>query len=188
MNAGQNCCGVERVLVYESLYDDFVIKAEQLVESLRQNYPLEEDVDVGAMVMPAQLEIIQELVDDAVDKGARCLVGGVLNLELEGLFYLPTLLVDVTPEMNIANQEVFGPVMTVMKVANDSDEACVGLVNDCAYGLGSSVFSSNQKRAVKLGERIRAGMTTINDFAVNYMVQTLPFGGIKNSGFDRFQF
>jgi acyl-CoA reductase-like NAD-dependent aldehyde dehydrogenase len=187
MNAGQNCCGVERVVVYESKYDELVSKVEPLVSALRQNHPLSDDVDVGAMVMPAQLDIIQELVDDAVEKGARLLVGGRRNEALEpGLFFEPTLLVDVTPDMKIAQEEVFGPVMTVMRVPDDSDEACLEMVNGSHYGLGSSVFSSSQSRATELGQRVRAGMTTINDFAVNYMVQTLPFGGVKNSGFDRF--
>jgi len=187
-NCGQNCCGVERVYVYEGLYDEFVDKAARLAGALRQGPPLGGDpVDCGAMVMPAQLDIVQRLVDDAIAKGARCLVGGSRNQDLpQGNFYRPTVLADVTHEMLIAQEEVFGPVMCILKVPNNSDEAALALVNDCKYGLGSSVFSRSQPRAERLVRRIRAGMGCANDFASNYLIQALPFGGVKDSGFDRF--
>ncbi|CAM9362975.1 unnamed protein product [Hapterophycus canaliculatus] len=88
--------------------------------------------------------------------------------------------------MKIAQEEVFGPVMTIIKVPGDSDETCIKMVNSCKYGLASSVFSGNSARAVRLGEAIRCGMTNVNDFGVNYLVQSLPFGGVKDSGYGRF--
>lgn len=187
-NAGQNCCGVERIFCYEKQYEEFITKVTKQVKGLRQGNPLgTAPVDVGAMIMPGQIAIIQRLVDDAVAKGARLLSGGRRNPSLpSGLFYEPTILADVTDDMLIAQEEVFGPVMCIAKVKNNDDEVCIRMVNDCKYGLGSSVFSLDQARAIRLGARIRAGMTTINDFAVNYLVQTLPFGGVKDSGFDRF--
>jgi len=187
-NCGQNCCGVERVYVYEAIYEEFLDMAQREVNQLRQGPVLGKDpVDCGAMVMPAQIDLIQALVDDAVSKGARLLAGGSRNKELEpGIFYRPTILADVTHDMKIAKEEVFGPVMCVLKVPENSDEKAIEMVNDCKYGLGSSVFSKSQPRAEKIGNRIRAGMTTVNDFGVNYLVQSLPFGGVKDSGFDRF--
>jgi delta 1-pyrroline-5-carboxylate dehydrogenase len=88
--------------------------------------------------------------------------------------------------MRISKEEVFGPVMCIITVPNDSDEECIRLVNECDFGLGASVYSSSQKRAVKIGSAIRSGMVTINDFGVNYLIQSLPFGGVKESGFGRF--
>merc|ERR1711920_522610 len=111
---------------------------------------------------------------------------GKRNTDLSnGLFYQPTILVDVTADMRIAKEEVFGPVMVIYKVV-ESDEDMIKRVNDCPFGLGSAVYSKNATRATKIGEALRCGMTTINDFGANYLVQSLPFGGIKDSGFDRF--
>lgn len=107
-NAGQNCCGIERVYVYEGVYDKFVKKAVDNVNQMRQGNPLGKDVaDIGSMIMPMQINIVQELVDDAISKGARCMTGGKRNPDLPGgLFYSPTVLADVTHDMRIANEEV----------------------------------------------------------------------------------
>ncbi len=188
-NCGQNCCGVERVYVYESVHDKFVAEVVKRVAAFRQGPPLEDadNVDCGAMVMPRQLEIVGDLVNEAVRQGAKVLVGGKPNpAHPQGNFFQPTVLVNVTNEMKIAQEEVFGPVMTIIKVPGDDDAVALAMVNQCNYGLGSSVFSRDAARALRLGNGIKAGMTTINDFGVNYLVQALPFGGVKHSGFDRF--
>lgn len=188
-NCGQNCCGVERFYVYESVHDKFVAEVVKRVGAFRQGPPLEgaEKVDCGAMVMPRQLEIVQGLIDEAVAEGAKVMVGGKRHPDHgQGNFFQPTVLVGVTNEMKIAQEEVFGPVMTIIKVPKDDDAMCLKMVNECNYGLGSSVFSRDAARALRLGNGIRAGMTTVNDFGVNYLVQALPFGGTKHSGFDRF--
>ena len=88
--------------------------------------------------------------------------------------------------MDIFNQEVFGPVMTIVTVPNDDDEECVRLVNHCAFGLGSSIFSGNDAKALAIGRQFHTGMLTVNDYASNYLIQSLPFGGVKESGFGRF--
>jgi len=190
-NAGQNCCGVERLFVYEKIHDDFIAHIKERVSKLRQGIPLETcgadgDVDCGAMVMDGQMDIIQALIDDAVAKGATLHCGGKRNSSLKGQFYEPTLISGITEEMRISHEEVFGPVMCVVKVPNNDDEECIRLVNGCNFGLGSSVYSGDKKRALRLGERIRSGMFTANDFGVNYLIQSLPFGGVNESGFDRF--
>jgi acyl-CoA reductase-like NAD-dependent aldehyde dehydrogenase len=181
-NCGQNCCGIERIYAYEGVYEAFCAAALANVRQLRQGPPLgDAPVDCGAMVMPAQLSIVQALVDDAVQRGARLLAGGKRNAaHPNGLFYEPTILAGVTHEMRIAREEVFGPVMCILRVPGNDDAAAVRMVNDCAYGLGSSVFSGNQKRAIRIAEQLRCGMATVNDFGVNYLVQALPFGGIKH--------
>lgn len=137
------------------------------------------------MCMPGSVAKVARLVDDAVSKGAACLAGGAPNAGAgPGQFYPPTVLAGVTPGMDIWHEEVFGPVMIV--VPFDSDDEAVALANDCAFGLGSSVFSGSTRRARALAGRLEAGMTSINDFNATYMCQSLPFGGVKMSGFGRF--
>lgn len=113
----------------------------------------------------------------------QVLVGGTLPTT-PGQFYPPTLLVDVNPSMDIWQQEVFGPVFTVVRCRDDAH--AVALANDCPFGLSSSVFSRSKARARAIGAQLEAGMTSINDFTSTYMAQSLPFGGVKDSGFDRF--
>ena len=190
-NCGQNCVGIERVLVYESLYDEFVDAVTQRVKGLRQGIPLETcgsdaNVDCGSMVMDAQIQLIQELVDDAVKKGAKVLVGGKRRKNANGQFYEPTIVANVTPSMRIYQEELFGPVMTIVKVPGNNDDTCLEMVNNSAFGLGSSVYCGNQRRGLALGRKIRSGMCCINDFGSNYLVQSLPFGGVGESGFGRF--
>lgn len=185
-NCGQNCIGLERLVVQAPIYDRFVQTIERKVKSLTQGPPMQGSFDTGAMTMgPPQMTNIQRLVDDAVAKGARLLAGGKPNPDYEnGPFFLPTLLVDVTRDMDIARTEVFGPVMTIIKSADDDD--AIAIVNSCEYGLGSSVFSKNYQRGERIARALRTGMTNVNDFGVNYLCQGLPFGGVNISGFDRF--
>lgn len=192
-NCGQNCCGIERIFCYESVHDAFIAAVLPRIQALRQNIPLatcgsDGKVDCGSMVMDGQMDIIQALIDDAVAKGATLHVGGKRNPKLAGTgqFYEPTLISGITADMRIAQEEVFGPVMAITKVPNNDDDLCVKMVNNCDFGLGSCVYSASQARGEKIGAQIRSGMCTINDFAVNYLIQALPFGGVKESGFGRF--
>ncbi|KAL7548375.1 hypothetical protein ACHAWF_011668 [Thalassiosira exigua] len=186
-NCGQNCCGVERLFVYESISKDFVKAMVERVGSMKQGCPLGVgDVDCGAMVMDAQCDLIQALVDDAVAKGATVHCGGKRKASGKGQFYEPTLLSGVTSDMTIWKEEVFGPIMCVVTVPGDDDDTCVQMVNDCPFGLGSSVYSGSTSRALAIGSRFNTGMFTANDFGVNYLIQSLPFGGVKESGFGRF--
>lgn len=193
-NCGQNCVGVERVFVYEGIYDECIKQLAPRVAALRQGPPLESrgndaNVDCGAMVMDEQIDLIQALVDDAIKNGAKLHCGGKRNTSDEcqgGQFYEPTMLSDVTPNMRIFQEELFGPVMTIIKVPKNSDEECVKMVNGSCFGLGSSVYGGDQDRALALGRQLKSGMLTVNDFASNYLVQSLPFGGCKDSGFGRF--
>jgi acyl-CoA reductase-like NAD-dependent aldehyde dehydrogenase len=181
--AGQMCVGAERIYVFDEVYDDFVAKVVARVGSLRQGAPLEEVVDVGAMTMPRQLDILQELVDDAVSRGARVLIGGTRNVDKGEQFFAPTLLIDVDHRMRITQEEQFGPLMVVMRVHSEAE--AVRLANDCPYGLGSSVFSRDRARGERIASQIHAGMTVVNDYGLAYMIQSLPFGGVGRSGFGR---
>mmetsp|Transcript_39519 Transcript_39519/g.92345 ORF Transcript_39519/g.92345 Transcript_39519/m.92345 type:complete len:439 (-) Transcript_39519:198-1514(-) len=188
-NCGQNCCGAERLFVYESICDEFLDHIEKRIRALRQGSPLpsSNNMDCGAMVMDSQIDFIQELVDDAVKKGAKLHCGGKRNDSIQcGQFYEPTLISGITSNMRISQEEVFGPVMCVVRVPSNDDEQCIRMINDCPFGLSSSVFSGSLKRAEAIGARIRSGAFTANDYGVGYMVQSLPFGGVGESGFGKF--
>jgi acyl-CoA reductase-like NAD-dependent aldehyde dehydrogenase len=185
-NAGQNCVGAERFFVQAGIYDRFCDTVAAQARGLRQGNPLGPagSVDVGSMAMPGETDRIKALVDDAVARGARVLVGGKINASLPGQYFEPTILADVDNTMRISQEEVFGPVMSIFRFG--SEEEAIEMVNNCPFGLGSSVFSLDTARADRVGKRIRAGMTNCNDFGVNYLVQSMPFGGVGESGFDRF--
>lgn len=185
ISAGQNCVASERLLVFDAVYDAFERRVGDLVGSLRQGDPHGSDlVDVGAMVTPMQLEIVERLVARAVEQGARVVVGGRRVLADRGDYYAPTVLADVTPEMDIMREETFGPVMLLCRV-RDEHEA-VQVANGTAFGLSSSVFSRDHARARRIAERLQTGMTAINEFGgMTYMAQDLTFGGVKSSGFGR---
>jgi acyl-CoA reductase-like NAD-dependent aldehyde dehydrogenase len=192
-NCGQNCVGVERVLVYESIYDSFITSIVPRVQQIRQGIPVSNnldvnDIDCGSMVTLAQINLIEELIDDAVQHGAKILIGGKKPTTTTGCgqFYPPTVLIDVTTTMRIYQEEVFGPVMTIIKVPKDNDDIAIQMINNSNFGLGFSVYSNNQQRAINLGRQIQSGMCVVNDFGSNYLIQTLPFGGVKESGFGRF--
>lgn len=180
---GQMCVGAERIYVFDEVYETFVERAVARAQALRQGPPLEGVYDVGAMTMPRQLDILESLVADAVAKGARVLVGGGRNTSLDGQFFQPTVLADVDHSMRITQEEQFGPIMVIMRVRGEDD--ALAKVADCPYGLGSSVFTKDPRRAERMAAKIRAGMTVVNDYGLAYMIQSLPFGGVGRSGFGR---
>jgi len=183
--SGQMCLAAERTLVFDGVYDEFIAKVQDIGLRLRQGAPLDGKlVDVGAMTMPAQIEIVDALVQDAIAKGARVIAGGGRAKQKSSKqFYEPTILADVTEDMRIMHEETFGPVMAITRV-KDEDQA-VRIANSTDYGLSSSVFSKDHARAKRIADRIVAGSTCINDWALMYMVQDLPFGGVRGSGFGR---
>jgi acyl-CoA reductase-like NAD-dependent aldehyde dehydrogenase len=183
INLGQNCIASERIIVLDAVYEQFVAQVERITRDLRMGVPTAPGVvDVGAITSPLQIKVIDTLVSDALAKGARALVGGKLP-DGPGNFYPPTILVNVTPDMRIAQEEVFGPVMLIMRVAND-DEA-IALANSSEFGLQSSVMTNNRERGERIAAALEAGGTCINDFGMCYLNQDLPFGGVKHSGFGR---
>ncbi len=179
-NAGQTCISVERVYVEEPIYDEFVDKLTRKVSALRQGVSSGPGtVDVGAFTFPPQLDIVSRHVDQARDAGARVLTGGG-SPEGGGLFYQPTVLVDVDHTMSCMTEETFGPTVPVMKVA-DADEA-VRLANDSDYGLAASVWTKDSARGEEIARRIEAGAVCVNDAQLNYLAFELPMGGWKSSG------
>jgi acyl-CoA reductase-like NAD-dependent aldehyde dehydrogenase len=179
-NSGQICISVERVYVEEPVYDEFVDKVVTKVKSLRQGVPTSPGaVDVGAMTFPSQIDVVERHVKDAVDKGARVLTGGKRG-EGPGLFYEPTVLVDVDHSMACMTEETFGPTLPIMKVRDEGE--AVRLANDSPYGLDSSVFTRDVDKGERVARQIEAGATCVNDALMNYLAQEAPFAGAKESG------
>jgi acyl-CoA reductase-like NAD-dependent aldehyde dehydrogenase len=182
MNAGQTCISIERAYVEAPVYDEFVAKVSEKVRALRQGQSgAPGSVDVGAVTFPPQLDVLEDHVSDAVEKGARVLVGGKRGGEgAGGDFFEPTVLVDVDHTMKIMTEETFGPTLPIMKVA-DEDEA-VRLANDSIYGLAGSVFGRDTDHAESVARRLDTGAVCVNDAIVNYFALELPMGGAKASG------
>jgi acyl-CoA reductase-like NAD-dependent aldehyde dehydrogenase len=190
-SAGQNCIGIERVIVLPGIYDRFISHLTPLISALRPGSVLntsstDTPIDVGASISAANFSKLESLIQDAVAQGARLLVGGKRYNHPKypkGHYFTPTLIVDVTAEMKIAQTELFAPVFLMMR-AKDVDRA-IALANSSPFALGASVYGSHKPTLERMAHEVKAGMVAINDFAVFYMVQ-LPFGGVKGSGYGRF--
>jgi acyl-CoA reductase-like NAD-dependent aldehyde dehydrogenase len=176
-NSGQACVSIERVYVADTVYDQFVREVEQNARSVRVGSG--DEADYGAMTMEKQIAIVRDQVEDALKRGARALVGGLESFK--GRFIEPIVLVDVTPEMKVMQEETFGPVLPIARVSS-VDEA-VRLANASRYGLGSAVFA--KRDALRIADKLRAGMTSINAVVAFAGIPNLPFGGVGDSGFGR---
>ena len=178
-NSGQACVGVERVYVEAPVYDEFVSLVTDKVRALRQGVdaPGSFASDIGTMVTASQADIVAAHVRDALDRGARVVVGGQRG---QGNSFEPTVLIDVDHSMRCMREETFGPTLAIMRVA-DEDEA-IALANDSHYGLSSSLWTSDPARADRLSRRIEAGSVSINNALVATFQFPLPMGGWKNSG------
>jgi len=187
-SAGQNCIGIERIIALPKSYASLISILEPRVRALRVGHALDDPdgVDVGAMITDTSFTRLETLIRDAVNQGAKCLVGGKRYTHPKyptGHYFSPTLLVDVTPNMRIAQEEVFGPVCVLMRASNVED--AIAIANSTPYALGASVFGKNKHDLDRCAKEVHAGMVAVNDFAVFYAVQ-LPFGGVKGSGYGRF--
>jgi acyl-CoA reductase-like NAD-dependent aldehyde dehydrogenase len=190
-SAGQNCIGIERVIALPNVYNRFISHLSPLIKALRpgsilNQSPDDEPIDIGACISDANFNKLEALIQDAVSHGARLICGGKRynhSKHPKGHYFTPTLIVDVTPAMEIAQTELFAPVFLLMR-ADDLDSA-IAIANSTSYALGASVYGSSTRDLERVVREVHAGMIAVNDFAVTYMVQ-LPFGGLKGSGYGRF--
>lgn len=188
VNAGQSCLASERVFIHEKIYRKFVLATVEQVRQMRTfttwipqsgvntQIPMDKVNDIGAITLPDQIERILSLIDDAVKNGAKVEIGGH-RVAGNGHLMEPTVISGVTQDMRIAREEVFGPVILCMKWSDDDE--VVRMANATPFGLGSYVFSKNIKRAEKIANGIETGVTMTNNYGLFYIIQDLPFGGIK---------
>jgi aldehyde dehydrogenase (NAD+) len=174
-NSGQACISVERVYVADAVHDAFVDKVVRQVKDLKVGG---DDGHLGAMTSPAQVQIVRDHLEDAIQRGATVKTGG--PDAIVGNYIQPTVLTDVTHDMKVMRDETFGPVIPIARVR--STEEALRLANDSVYGLGSTVFG---KRAREVADRIKAGMTSVNSVMGFAGIPALPFGGVGESGFGR---
>lgn len=180
-HAGQICLAGTRLLVAESIADAFLERFLAGVEERKLGDPREPDTDIGPLITREHLERVEGFVERARADGAQIEIGGRVSPELGGLYYEPTLVTGVAQDMEIVQAEVFGPVLTFQTFA-DEDEA-VRLANDTEYGLAATLFTEDEGRIERLGERLVAGTTWANCFYVRDL--SAPFGGAKHSGIGR---
>ena len=179
-NAGQTCVCANRFLVHEAVFDAFAERLVRAVEQLKVGAGVEPGVHIGPLIDGRALAKVSRLVDEARSQGARVLAGGVVHA-LGGNFYTPTVLADVTSEMAVVREEIFGPVAPLMRFASD-DEA-VQLANDTPFGLAAYFYTRDVRRAWRVAERLEYGMVGVNEGLISNEVA--PFGGIKESGVGR---
>jgi acyl-CoA reductase-like NAD-dependent aldehyde dehydrogenase len=173
--AGQVCTSAERILVHEQVHDAFVARLRERMGALEVGDPLDEGTEMGPLCNEATLKRVRDHVEDARRSGAEVTQFGVE----EGLFYPPTLLTGVTPDMLIARQETFGPVAPIIKVT--SPEEAVAIANSSDLALNASVYTKDLAIAWRVGEALHHGTVNINE-STNYWDQLAPFGGAKHSG------
>ena len=186
-SAGQNCIGIERIIALPTSHITLIRILEPRIRALRPGSGLDdENVDVGAMISDASFHRLETLIAEAVAQGAQCLVGGYRFSHPhfpKGHYFAPTLVVDVAPTMRIAQEELFAPICVLMRAS--SIENALVLANSTPFALGASVFGTSPFDVEFLVNGVKAGMVSVNDFAVTYAVQ-LPFGGRGGSGYGRF--
>jgi succinate-semialdehyde dehydrogenase/glutarate-semialdehyde dehydrogenase len=182
-NAGQACISVERVYAHASVYEPLVARVRELTAALRQGDPQgDETVDVGAIILPRQIEVAERHIADAIAKGAKVATGG-RRRQGKGCFFEPTILTGCDHTMTVMKEEIFGPIVPFQRV--DSDDEAVRLANDSHLGLNAYVFTASREKGRRLAGRIEAGSVVVNDVLLNYATAEAPFGGIKQSGFGR---
>jgi acyl-CoA reductase-like NAD-dependent aldehyde dehydrogenase len=180
MHQGQICMATDRLVVQEKVVAPFVAKLAAKATAMKVGDPQDQSTVIGSMVSTEQAERVRGLIKDAVAKGAKVVCGGA---DGTGPVIHPTILTDVTPEMEIYREEIFGPVMIVLKAKDDDD--AVRLANDTNYGLSAAVFGTDINRAYGIAAQIQSGICHINSSSLDDEGQ-MPFGGVKDSGYGRF--
>jgi succinate-semialdehyde dehydrogenase / glutarate-semialdehyde dehydrogenase len=179
-NAGQTCVCANRILVQSGVYDRFAAALVEAVKKLAVGSGMEAGTNIGPLITGEAVAKVETLVGDAVKKGAKVLAGGAVD-KAGPLFYRPSVVVDVTPDMEIVREEIFGPVAALVRF--DTEEDAVKIANDTPFGLAAYLFSQNLARAWRVAEKLDAGMVGVNEGI--FSNEVVPFGGVKESGLGR---
>lgn len=176
-NCGQTCSALKRLLVHESLFDEVVEKLTSILQTKITGDPEKQETDFGPMVAKRQLETLQSQVQDALDKGAKVIIGGKSPEHVQGAYYEPTLLTNVNTNMRVWTEEVFAPVLPI--VSFKTEEQAIQLANDSVYGLSGYVFTKDKERFNRVAAKMETGRVSWNNA---YITPAEPFGGYKDSG------
>ncbi|CAM4051857.1 NAD-dependent succinate-semialdehyde dehydrogenase [Bordetella tumulicola] len=179
-NAGQTCVCANRIFVQDSVYDAFAERLKQAVLSLRVGDGLSDEIDLGPLIDQAAVDKVQEHVDDAVSGGASTLIGGRAH-ELGGLFYEPSILVNVSRQAKLMQEETFGPVAPLIRFSTEQE--VIELANDTPFGLAAYFYTSDYRRAWRVAEALETGIVGLNEGIIS--TELAPFGGVKESGMGR---
>jgi succinate-semialdehyde dehydrogenase/glutarate-semialdehyde dehydrogenase len=181
LNSGQSCIGAKRFIVVKEVYDKFVKLFKEKMEAAKLGDPMNEDTDIGPMARFDLRDELHEQVKESIENGAECILGGEIP-SLDGAYYPATILVNVKPGMPAYEDELFGPVASVIK-AKDEDDA-IRIANDSVFGLGAAVFTQDLEKGEFIAQtKLEAGSCFVNAFVKSD--PRLPFGGIKTSGYGR---
>lgn len=179
LHQGQICIAINRIIVEDEIYDDFVERFLAHVKTLNVGDPSKQDTAVGPIINKKQVESLKEKIANAQQEGAKMILSG----EIKGQVVPPHIFIEVTREMDLSRNEVFGPLVGIIRAIDEED--ALSIANDSMFGLSSAVFTKDMAKGMRFARGIRAGMTHINDISVNDE-SNLPFGGEKNSGIGRF--
>ncbi len=183
-NNGQVCVSPQRFYVHSDIQEQFIDKVQTLVSALKVGHGLDAGTNIGPLVTAAQREKVETLTHDAISKGAAVVIGGTRPADRpKGYFFQPTVLTGIAPDMRIAREEIFGPVMPIVPF-HSTDEA-LALANDTEYGLAAYVVTRDLNTAIRMYEGLEFGIIGVNDFAPT--ATEGPFGGMKTSGIEREQ-
>ncbi len=175
LNAGQVCMGVKRIIIDNSIADEFIEKLVKKTQELKIGNPLDEKTDIGPLINENAAIMVEETVNNAVKKGAEILTGG----KRKKTFYEPTVIDNVSPEMDLVTNETFGPIAPIIRIKS-VDEA-INIANNTEYGLQAGVYTENLKNALRCANEIESGTVFINK-QPTFRTDNMPFGGFKNSG------
>lgn len=177
-NAGQMCVSVERVYVVGDVYEEFMREATRAIGRLAAGTG--DRRDIGPLISPTQVDVIERHLADAIEKGARVVVGGSRIDTDHGIYFEPTLVENVDHSMLLMQEETFGPIVPVMKVADEED--AVSKANDSVYGLHGSVWTGSKRRGHRVASRMKTGTVAVNDHVINFFFPSIKLGGIGESG------
>lgn len=183
-NAGQLCVSIERIFIHQSVFDQFASRFAEKVARLRLGSTLDHRSQMGSLTLQRQFDTVQAHVQDAIARGAKVLAGGKARPDLGPLFFEPTVLAGVTPEMRVYAEETFGPVVSLYPFSDT--ESVLSLINSSDYGLNASVWTRNRARGRAIAARIQAGTVNINEtYAAAWVSMDATMGGFKASGIGR---